>query len=559
MLRCAPPAATVALRSKTSRTWSWSSRETGLVGETRRSSPSPALSDGDGCWDANTGRGKAMGSLEERNKSLWVTTTEPIEYGHLQPPVTVDVAVIGGGISGLTLARLLAADGVAVAVVEAGPLCAGATGYTTAKVTSLHSLIYAKIERSFSAETAAVYAAANEAAVAKVANLVEVDVIDCDLEAAAAYTYTESDDGIADIEAEVEAAQRAGLAASITTEVDLPYPVKAAVRVEVQYQFHPRKYCLGLAAAILRDGGTIFDRTRALNVDEKSSTVTTDRGTVQARAVVLATHLPFPASGGFFARTTPMRSYALAARINGERPRAMYITVDDPKRSVRSTPDGWVIVGGEGHKVGQDGDTTSRYATLEAWARERFEVASIGDRWSAQDYATADGLPYVGRLTPPSKNVFVATGYGKWGMTNGTVAAMILADLIAGRDNPWAATFDSTRLAVRQSAKNVLSGGVDVAKHLVGDRVSSLRAPSAEDLKPGSGGVVELDGDTVAAFRDEDGTLCAVSATCTHLGCRVSFNTAERTWDCPCHGSRFALDGSVIEGPAVEDLAPKTP
>lgn len=499
-----------------------------------------------------------MGSLEERNQSLWVTTTEPIEYGHLQSPVTVDVAVIGGGISGLTLARLLAAEGVAVAVVEAGHLCAGATGYTTAKVTSLHSLIYAKIERSFGFEAAAVYAAANEAAVTKVAKLAMDDGIDCDLEAAAAYTCTESDDGIADIEAEVDAAQRAGLAASFTTEVDLPYPVMAAVRVEGQYQFHPRKYCFGLAAAILRDGGMIFDRTRALNVDEKSSTVTTDRGTIEAGAIVLATHLPFPASGSFFARTTPMRSYVLAARINGERPRGMYITVDDPKRSVRSTPDGWVIVGGEGHKVGQDDDTTRRYAALEEWARERFEVASIGDRWSAQDYATADGLPYVGRLTPRTKNVFVATGYGKWGMTNGTAAAMILADLIAGRDNPWAATFDSTRLAVRQSAKNVLSGGVDVAKHLVGDRVSSLRAPAAEDLQPGSGGVVDLDGDTVAAFRDEDGTLCAVSATCTHLGCQVSFNTAERTWDCPCHGSRFALDGSVIEGPAVEDLAPKT-
>lgn len=498
-----------------------------------------------------------MGSLSERNPSLWVSTTGSTTYEPLASSVKVDVAVIGGGITGLTLGRLLAAEGATVAVLEAGRICAGASGYTTAKVTSLHSLIYARLESSFSADASAVYAGANEAAVAKVADLVAADGIDCDLESAAAFTYTEFDESVSAIEAEVEAARRAGISASLTSDTDLPYAVKAAVRVDDQYQFHPRKYCLGLADAILRDGGTIFEHTRALTVDGGSSTVTTDHGTIQAAAIVYATHLPLREAGLYFARTEPQRSYALAARINGELPRGMYISVDEPKRSIRCTPDRWLIVGGEGHKVGQDDDTTRRYSALQQWTRERFDVASIGHQWSAQDYVTADGLPYIGRL-PESENVFVATGYGKWGISNATAAAMILADLIAGRENRWAATFDSTRIAARQSAKKLLTGSVDVAKHLVGDRLGSLRAPAARDLEAGTGAVVNLDGETVAAFRDGDGTLHAVSATCSHLGCRVAFNTAEHTWDCPCHGSRFDLDGRVLEGPAVEDLDRKT-
>jgi Rieske Fe-S protein len=226
---------------------------------------------------------------------------------------------------------------------------------------------------------------------------------------------------------------------------------------------------------------------------------------------------------------------------------------------VRSTADGWVIVGGEGHKVGQDDDTTQRYEALEAWAKERFGVESVGYRWSAQDYKTADGLPYIGRMTARSERIFVATGYGKWGMTNGAVAATILSDLVQGRQNPWSETFDSTRLAPRQSARSLISENLDVAKRFVGDRVTSLRPMPADELAPGTGGIVDLDGDTVAGFRDEDGALHAVSKTCTHLGCRVTFNTAERTWDCPCHGSRFDVDGRVIQGPAVEDLAPRSP
>ena len=496
-----------------------------------------------------------MGTLTERNPSLWVRTTTPPSFPTLDHDITVHVAVVGAGIAGLSVARMLAGAGASVAVLDAGPVGAGVTGYTTAKVTSLHSLIYDSIRQSFGPERAAGYAAANQAAIAAVAALADADGIDCDLETAAAFTYTLDDQQVEAIEKEVEAARDAGLDASFTTETELPYPVKGAIRVENQAQFHPRKFCLGLAQGIVDAGGTVYERTRAVDL-EGGHVLRTDGGTVTADSVILATHIPFVDPGGYFGRMEPKRSYALAARIRGERPRGMYVNTESPTRSIRSTPDGWLIVGGEGHKVGHDDDTTQRYAALEAWAAEHFDTDPVEHRWSAQDYAPADGLPFVGRL-PTRDGAFVATGFGKWGMSNGVASALILADLVQGRENPWAEVFDSTRVAAKQEAKDVLSANVDVAKRFVGDRLASLRTPDAADLEPGTGGIVSLDGETVAAFRDDDGTLHALSPTCTHLGCRVNFNTAERSWDCPCHGSRFDVEGRVLQGPAVKDLATK--
>jgi len=497
-----------------------------------------------------------MGSLTERNPSLWVRTTEPSPFPALAGDRTVDVAVVGAGIAGLAVARMLAATGATVVVIDAGPVCAGVTGYTTAKVTSLHTLKYASLRSSFGVERTAAYAAANQAAVAAVQDLAATDSIDCDLEEAAAFTYTLDDGQAGSIEQEVDAAQDAGLTASFVVDTELPYEVSAAIRVGEQAQLHPRKFCLGLADAIIAAGGSVHGHTRALDLDG-GHVVHTDGGTITADAVIVATHIPFVDAGGYFGRMEPKRSYVVAAKARGERVRGMYISADEPSRSIRSTPDGWLILGGEGHKVGHDDDTTQRYAALEGWAGEHFDTEPIEHRWSAQDYAPADGLPFVGRL-PSHDGAFVATGFGKWGMSNGVASAIILTDLVQGRHNPWAETFDSTRIAPKQSAKDVLTANVDVAKRFVGDRVAGLRGTGdAEQLEPGTGGIRNLGGETVAAFRDDEGALHAVSSTCTHLGCRVAFNTAERSWDCPCHGSRFDVDGHVLQGPATKDLAPK--
>ena len=236
----------------------------------------------------------------------------------------------------------------------------------------------------------------------------------------------------------------------------------------------------------------------------------------------------------------------------------MYLSADAPTRSIRPHPlaDGrtLLVLEGEEHKTGQENETQARFAALESWATEHFDIRSVEYRWSAEDYMTPDRVPYVGRLRPSDERVLAATGFNKWGMTNGTAAAVMVTDLVLGRPSPWIDLFDAGRIKPESGAGTVVKENLNVAKRFVGDRVAALSAPSADELGPGDGGVVEYDGSRVAAHRDADGTLHAVSPVCTHMGCLVGWNGAEATWDCPCHGSRFSADGEVIEGPATEPL-----
>jgi len=317
-----------------------------------------------------------------------------------------------------------------------------------------------------------------------------------------------------------------------------------AIRLDDQAQLHPRKYCLGLAAAIDGGGGQVFEWTRAVAVDDDNGRcwLETDRGTITADHVIVATQLPFSDEGMFFARTHPVRSYLLGVHLDGPAPQGMYLSADTPSRSVRAAPvDGseLVLIGGESHKVGQDDDTTQRYRELEDWARRHFPVRSVDYRWSAQDYMPVDRLPFLGLLSPASEHILVATGFQKWGMTNGTAAAMMLVDRIAGHDNPWAGVFDSNRLNVRQSVSDVVQENADVVKRFVGDRLRTGTDRSVDDLAPGDAAVVAVGTERVAAYRDDTGALHAVSPVCTHLGCTVTWNTAETTWD--CHLPRVAV------------------
>lgn len=499
-----------------------------------------------------------MGSLHERNPSLWVGTTPETDYPPLAGEVAVDVAVIGGGITGLTTATLLKRAGATVAVVEAGRIAAGTTGYTTAKVTSLHSLIYAELMRMLGAERARIYADANQAGVEWVAEFVREAGIECDFRRMPAFTYTTEADRIDAIEAEVEASQQLGLPASATELTDLPYPVLAALRFDDQVLFHPRKYCLGMAEGLPGDGSYLFEMTRATGVEDADPcVVTTEHGVVRAGHVVLATQIPFLDRGGFFAKTYPSRSYAMAVRIDGPVPEGMYIGVGQAGHSIRPHwlgEEEFLIIGGEDHKVGDDPDTRRRYAALEEWARAQFPVRSVEYRWSAQDYMPADDVPYIGRMTSGSERLLTATGFKKWGLSTGTFAGMIISDAILGRENPWASLFDATRLDLTHSARSLISENLDVAKRFVGDRLATMQAPPVDTLAPGEGGIVEMAGEKVAASRDEAGVVHAVSPACAHLGCLVSWNTAEATWDCPCHGSRYDRDGRAIQGPTVKDL-----
>ena len=498
-------------------------------------------------------------ALLDPNPSLWVATTPSTPRQRLTGEHRADVVVLGAGITGLTTAALLAERGVSVAVLDGSRVAAGSTGYTTAKVTSLHSLTYAQLVRTKGEEAARLYGEANQAALAEVARLVDRHGIDCQLTRAPAFTYTVEPGERSQIEGEVEAATSLGLPASFTTETDLPYPVAAAVRFDDQAHFHPRAYALGLAAAIEAAGGVIFEESRALDIDERDDgvVVETADGVVRAGSAVVATLLPFLDIGGFFAKAHPLRSYAISVRCRGPVPAGMYLSIDTPTRSVRPVDiDGapGLVLGGSSHKPGDSDDEASYWRGLEQWARDTFDVESVEHRWSAQDYISVDQVPYIGRC-PRTDRVYVGTGFKKWGMTGGTVAGMIISDLVTGRVNPWVDVFDATRVEPgMQSAKKFVKENASVGVHFVKDRLQRLRAADVGELAPGEGGMVKLEGQTVGAYRDPAGVLHAVSVTCTHLGCTLTWNNAETSWDCPCHGSRFTHEGEVIEGPATRAL-----
>src|SRR4051812_8770925 len=502
--------------------------------------------------------------LEGRNTSLWVDTAPESDYPVLKPGIRVDIAVLGGGIAGLTTALLLKREGAKVAVVEAGRVGGGGTADTTAEGSSLHGTQYQAIESSFGEGGARADARANEKALERIAGWIEELSIDCDFRRKPAFTYTEDPEETWKIEDEVAAAARAGLRASLTTETDLPWPVAAAIRVEDQAEYHPRRYLLRLAEEIPGAGSHVFERSRALAVagGKEHVRISTTRGELTADQVVVATHFPFLDRGGYFARMHPERSYGLGLYLKpgAEPPQGMYLSTESPAHTVRSHPtsDGeMVITGGESHKTGQGGDTAERVARLERWARERFDVRSIEYRWSTQDNMPVDGVPFIGRLAPFQKRLWVATGFMKWGLTNGTAAGMILTDLINERPNPWAELFDSTRFKPLASAKELVKENANVGVHFVGDHLSRPDVHSVGSIAPGEGGIVRRGASKVAAYRDEDGTLHGVSAVCAHLGCPVKFNQAERPCDCPCRGWRFDVSGRVLQGPAVKDLERK--
>jgi glycine/D-amino acid oxidase-like deaminating enzyme/nitrite reductase/ring-hydroxylating ferredoxin subunit len=391
---------------------------------------------------------------------------------------------------------------------------------------------------------------------------VEAHGIDCDFERASNFVYTESPDEVEGIRDEVTAAQRAGVDAHFTTETDLPFPLAGAARIDGQAQFHPRKYLLPLAATLPDDGSHVFEQTRAHEVEEADARclVVTESGRISAEHVVVATHLPFLDRGFFFAKAHPAVSYAIAAEVSAAAaPRGMYISIDQPTRSIRSTPSQdagqrTLVVGGEGHKPGLEEDTRLRYEALERFLAERFDTESVEHQWSAHDYTPVDGVPYIGRLRRGSRRVYVATGFAKWGLTKGTLAAILMTDAILGRANPWADLYDAKRLKPLASARTFARENGQVAIHFVGARLKRRETPEEVDLGRTEGRVVRVGRRHVASYRDEGGQLHTLSARCTHLGCLVEWNTAERTWDCPCHGSRFTATGSVIEGPAVRPL-----
>jgi glycine/D-amino acid oxidase-like deaminating enzyme/nitrite reductase/ring-hydroxylating ferredoxin subunit len=491
--------------------------------------------------------------------SLWVATADLSQPGSLKTNIKADVCIVGAGIAGLTAAYLLAREGRSVVVLDRANVGGGETSRTTAHLTFVIDDGFQEIERLHGLEKLRLHVQSHKAAVDRIEQLVREENIECDFTRLDGFLFAPDQEGTDYLQKELESAQRAGITdVKLLDRSSLPFPTGPMLQFPGQAQFHILRYLNGLISALERYGGQIFAHTAVERIEDGAPTrVLTRSGTVvECAAAIIATNSPINDVVAIHSKQAPYRTYAIGAGVpKGSVPRALYWDTEDPYHYIRLHPEAEhdvLIVGGEDHKTGQ-GDPKVSFQKLEQWMRDRFqEIVSLDYTWSGQVMEPADGIAFIGR-NPLNKNVYVATGDSGMGMTHGTIAGILLTDLIQGRHNPWADLYDPSRKTLR-ALPEYTKENLNVAAQYV-EWVTGGEVELADQIRSGKAAILRSGATKVAAYRDPAGQLHTRSAVCTHLGCIVSWNSVEKSWDCPCHGSRFDGYGRVLNGPAVSDLA----
>lgn len=475
-------------------------------------------------------------------KSVWSESCKFRKREALNKDIKTDVLVIGAGIAGILTAYMLKQKGREVVVIDAAEIASGNTKNTTAKITSQHDLIYSKLITEFGEEKARQYAKANELAIKKYKEIIEDKRIECDFEEKPAYVYSLNEVDV--LKEEVEAAKNLGIDAEFVQEANLPFKIKGAVKFNNQAQFNPLKFLRGISNELV-----IYENTRALEI--KENLVVTSGGNITANNIVVATHYPIMnAPGYYFMKMHQERSYVLALENTSEID-GMYIDINKEGYSFR-TYNNLLLLGGISHRTGENEEGGS-YDELRKVAKELYTKAKEKYYWSAQDCMTIDGIPYIGRYSSETPNIYVATGFNKWGMTSSMVSAMIISDMILEKENNFSEIFSPRRFDLSLSINNIANDLIETAKNFIAQKVS-IPSSEIEHIKNGHGGIIEYNGEKVGVYKNKEGKEFFVSTKCTHLGCQLSWNADELTWDCPCHGSRFDYKGRLIGSPATKDL-----
>jgi glycine/D-amino acid oxidase-like deaminating enzyme/nitrite reductase/ring-hydroxylating ferredoxin subunit len=501
-------------------------------------------------------------STNGRSSSVWMDDASELNFPTLPGDLETDVCVIGAGIAGLTTAYLLMKEGKQVTVIDALGLAAGETGRTTAHFFPPDEW-YADIEDKFGADKARLVADSYAHAIRLVEQIVAREGIECGFERLDGYLYNLPGNKLKDLAAECLAATRAGVQAELCDGVaGLAFDTGTCVRYRNQAQFHPVQYLVGLAGCLTRDGAAIYARTPASRIEQadQGQRITTPHGSILASVVVVATNTPFNNRVVMHTKQAGYRTYVIGALVpKGSVPRILLWDTGDPYYYVRLHSQ-WhrpnhdlLVVGGADHKVGQDVHPEHCFAELEQWTRTRYPmVQSVEYQWSGEVMEPADGMAYLGRNPLDSDNVYIITGDSGNGMTHTTIGAMIIRDMVMHRANPWIALYDPARKATHGLGEFAMEQANTLSQYA--DWVKGGEVESAAAIAAGQGAIVRDGAAKLAVYRDEQGGLHAVSAKCTHLGCQVHWNSVERSWDCPCHASRFATDGAVLHGPASTPL-----
>ena len=472
--------------------------------------------------------------------------------------VVYDCAIIGAGITGLTTALLLQRSGKRTILLDAHTVGFGTSGGTSAHINTFADTTFNEAEKAFGVEGAQLFADAIKEGFELIKQQVDQFRIDCDYERKPAYLYAETDDEVELLADIYKGALKVGVPVIYEQHVPTPIPYQKALRFDGQAQFHPLKYLEGLKAAYLLAGGTIQENTLVEKVENADGFFTAMNAgrTTRAKAIVYATHMP-PNLNVFNFECAPYRSYVLAVKLkSGKYPDALIYDCQEPYHYVRAHQIGGeplLLVGGVDHKTGHE-DSDKAFDELEKYVRKHYHVSSIKYRWSSQYYVPVDGLPYVGKMPLAPEGIYCATGYNGNGMMLGSVAGKILCDLVTGKRSKYKKIFEPSRIKPIDGFSEFVKENADVAYHFVADRFGIHETDSLKRIVPGTGKVVEVDGKKIAAYRDEDGIVHALGPVCTHAGCIVNWNGAERSWDCPCHGARYDINGKVITGPATKNL-----
>jgi glycine/D-amino acid oxidase-like deaminating enzyme/nitrite reductase/ring-hydroxylating ferredoxin subunit len=502
-------------------------------------------------------------SITKEGTSLWPATSKEPLIPALDKNISADVCIVGAGIAGMTTAYLLAREGKSVVILDKNKIGSGETANTTAHLSNVIDAGYREIEALHGAIGAQLVAQSHTAAIAQIESIVADEQIDCDFERLDGYLLFPDGASQRKLQEEWQAAKRAGLRVRKLKQPPFDFNFGPCLRFSHQAQFHPLKYLAGLARAIKRLDGRLFGGTEAKEIKggKTAKIRTKGRAIVSAAAVVVATNTPINDRGKIYSKQEPFRTYVVGALVAaGSIPRALYWDTEDPfhyARLQRLHANGKMqdilIIGGEDHKTGQAEGIEGRFARLATWGRNHFPgIKEIAFRWSGQVMESMDGVAFIGRNPNDDPNIYIVTGDSGVGLTHGTIAGILLRDLIVGRDNPWATLYDPARKTPRAGARfpqeNPKSGG-EYAHWLTPGEVSTVK-----EIKPGMGAVIHRGSSKIAVSRDDTGRLHKCSAVCSHLGCIVSWNAVERTWDCPCHGSCFTTDGKLLKGPALSPL-----